>query len=90
MGSIFKTVLNKIKNFYIWFFSKVIQAWKAIVFFNKLLIGIIKDDFRANKYIRGSLKSVLYVLFFIVQVLLGALVIASYIMCKLTGICLII
>ncbi len=83
-------MLNKIKNFYLWGFTKIINAFKAVVRFNKALISNVKKDFSNKKYIRATIKTVAYGVFLLIQFILFLLLLASYVMCKLTGVCLLL
>lgn len=85
-----KTLINKVKNFYIWLFTKIIQTFRAIVAYNKWLLADIKADFSNKSYVFGIIKSICYCAFFLVQLIMFLLVLTTYVMCKLTGICLII
>ncbi len=82
--------LKKIKDFYVWGFGKIIDAFKKVVEFNKKLVNHIKLDYTEGRYVRGVVKSLCYCFFFIIQCLLFLLLLVSYILCKVSGICLIL
>jgi hypothetical protein len=85
-----RNFINKAKNFYVWGFSKIIDGFKKVVEFNKRLVTHIRLDFTEGRYILGGVKSICYCFFFIIQCLLFLLLLVSYILCKVSGICLIL
>lgn len=83
-------ILNKIKRFYVYIFSKVIKGLKKVISWNRMFLNNIEKDFKNKKYFKSVSKYFIYILLLLTQIILAIVIILSYIACKLTGICLII
>lgn len=82
--------MNKIINFYVKVFSTIGRFCKRIINYNRNLISSAIDDWGNQYYNRSIRKFVIISGLIIFEVFAALVLIILYLMCKLTGICLII
>lgn len=82
--------MNKILSWYIKIFTKIGQLSKKIINKNKILYRSSISDWTAKHYKRAALKFTALIVLIGLQLFIAAILLISYIFCKLTGICLLI
>lgn len=86
----FPNILNKIKAGYAFVFSKLIKGLKIIKNWNQQKLLNIKKEYNEGNKLIAVTCGFLYLIFILIQCLLGICLIISYLACKVAGICILI
>lgn len=83
----FPQVYSKVLNVYMFLISKLKVVYRYVIDLNKSLLTMIKTEWQTGSKVLAMLLCLCYTMFFCIQVLIGLAVAASYLACKLTGVC---